>query len=218
MRSRSGWARNWAGSPLRNRPGQSWPWQQARRRQGGAASSGSARVVAQLARSEAFYRDGLGLTGRGRGMGDPTLTATCLGLPGATTHEAVLRSGGQEVALVQFDPPGTANPRRDQAAATILAFQHLAVVVTLTCRTPTPSLCGQAPQPISLGGPQVLPPSQRRRVRLQVPRSGRPPARADPLPRGTGPGSMAPGGARALPRHRSQRACCLGYVARSIRF
>ena len=63
------------------------------------------RVVADLERAEAFYRDGLGFRRVGGGPGDPGL-APVLGLPDARTENVVLRLGDQEVVLVRFDPPG----------------------------------------------------------------------------------------------------------------
>lgn len=111
------------------------------------------RVVADLERSEAFYRDGLGMEVAGRGAGDPML-AVRLGVPGAEMHEVALRCGREEVALVRFDPPGAPSPASRRSND--LAFQHLAVVVG-DMQAAYDILGHQAPQPISAGGPQTLP-------------------------------------------------------------
>lgn len=112
------------------------------------------RVVADLERAERFYRDGLGFRCVRAGPGDPML-ATLLGLPGAALQEAVMRLGREEIALVRFDPPGPVYPpdsRSDDGW-----FQHLAIVVGDMAGA-YQRVSALTPQPITLGGPVVLPP------------------------------------------------------------
>lgn len=127
----------------------------ARRRRGGGAARivRVSRVVADLDRAVAFYRDGLGFRLASRGPGDPALPAL-LGLPGAPMEEAVLRLGDEEIALVRFDPPGAPYPadsRSDDGW-----FQHLAIVVG-DMAAAWRQLAALRPRLISTG-PQRLPP------------------------------------------------------------
>ena len=113
------------------------------------------RVVADLVRAEAFYRDGLGFRRVSAGPCDPAL-ATLLGLPGAAAEEVVMRLGHEEIALVRFDPPGASYPagsRSDDGW-----FQHLAIVVG-DMDAAHRHLEALGPQPISTGdAPVTLPP------------------------------------------------------------
>ncbi len=112
------------------------------------------RVVADLDRAEAFYRDGLGFRPVCRRAGDPGMPAL-LGVPGATTSEVVMRLGPQEIALVRVNPEGPPYPANSRGSD--LWFQHLAIVVNdmgAAYRT----LVKRRPRPISTGGPQTLPP------------------------------------------------------------
>lgn len=84
------------------------------------------RVVADLERAEAFYRDALGFQRASAGPCDPAL-AVVLGLPGARADQVVLRLGREEVALVRFDPPGAPYPAASRSDDGW--FQHLAIVV-----------------------------------------------------------------------------------------
>ncbi len=112
------------------------------------------RVVTNLSRSVAFYRDGLGFQVVSRGPGDPALPAL-LGLAGAAIEEAVLRLGAEEIALVRFDPPGAPYPA--DSRSNDLWFQHLAIVVDDMVAA-WRQLSAQSPRPISLNGPERLPP------------------------------------------------------------
>ncbi len=112
------------------------------------------RVVADLDRAEAFYRDGLGFRRVARGPGETALPSL-LGLPGATTEEAVLRLGAEEIALVRFDPPGARYPADSRSDD--LWFQHLAIVVD-DMAAAFQHLATQSPRPISTNGPERLPP------------------------------------------------------------
>jgi len=123
-------------------------------RAGGRRIVRISRVVADLDRAEAFYRDRLGFQRVARGPGDPALPAL-LGLPGAATEEVVLRLGAEEIALVRFDPPGAAYPT--DSRSNDLWFQHLAIVVG-NMATARQRLATQPTTPISTDGSERLPP------------------------------------------------------------
>ena len=112
------------------------------------------RVVADLDRAEAFYRDGLGFRRIERGPGDPAL-AGLLGVPGASSECVVMRLGAEEIALVRFDPPGAPYP--PDSRSDDLWFQHLAIIVD-DMEAAFRRLEKQSPQPISTHGPERLPP------------------------------------------------------------
>ncbi len=125
------------------------------RRQGGSTARmvRVSRVVADLDRAVAFYRDVLKFRLASRGPGDPALPGL-LGLPGVTAEEAVLRLGDEEIALVRFDPPGAPYPADSRSDD--LWFQHLAIVVD-DMAAAWRQLAAQSPHLISRG-PQRLPP------------------------------------------------------------
>ncbi len=113
------------------------------------------RVVADLDRAEAFYRDRLGFARVAGPLATPGLPAL-LGLPGATVAERVMRLGDDHVALVCFDPPGPPYPagsRSDDAW-----FQHLAIVVN-DIDAAYRRLAAGPVTAISRDGPQRLPPA-----------------------------------------------------------
>jgi catechol 2,3-dioxygenase-like lactoylglutathione lyase family enzyme len=114
------------------------------------------RVVSDLDRAEAFYRDGLGFRVIARGRSDhATLAALGVGDIGAV--EVVMRLGAQDIALVQFAKQGRPYPRDSRSDD--LWFQHLAIVVNDMdlAYAHLSSRAGWCP--ISEGGPQLLPPS-----------------------------------------------------------
>ena len=101
-------------------------------------------IVADLDAACAFYIEALGFVRLG-GMID-----------GHRTKTAVLRLGRQEIELTAFDPPGAPYPQ--PRAANDPWFQHFAIVVSdMDAAYGRLSRYGQ--QPISEGGPQLLPPS-----------------------------------------------------------
>ncbi len=109
------------------------------------------RVVADLDRAEAFYRDAIGFRSSGR----ESVAAETLGADGA--EAAVMQLGGQEIALVRFAAQGRRYP--PDSRSNDLWFQHLAVVVA-DMAAAYAHLCGCGGwTPISDGGPQTLPPS-----------------------------------------------------------
>ena len=113
------------------------------------------RVVADLGRAEAFYRDGLGFLRMSTGPCDPALSAV-LGLSHVRGDQVVMRLGCEEIALVRFGPPGAPYPagsRSDNGW-----FQHLAIVVG-DMEAAHRQLAALGPQPISTqGAPVTLPP------------------------------------------------------------
>jgi catechol 2,3-dioxygenase-like lactoylglutathione lyase family enzyme len=109
------------------------------------------RVVADLERAEAFYRDALGFRTIRRGRGDT------LPFAAGASEEIVMRLGEETVALVRFATPGLPYP--SDSRSDDLWFQHLAIVVS-DMDAAYAHLLGQSGwQPISRGGPQMLPPS-----------------------------------------------------------
>jgi len=98
------------------------------------------RVVSDLARAEAFYRDVLGFrTTR------------------STADTATLRLGAQDIALVQCAVPGRPYPPDSQSND--LWFQHLAIVVNDMPAAYAHLSAHTGWTPITQGGPQTLPPS-----------------------------------------------------------
>ncbi|WP_428487370.1 VOC family protein [Rhodopila sp.] len=114
------------------------------------------RVVSDLPRAEAFYRDALGFQTVSHGPVDPLILAA-LGLANAKAEEVVLRLGTQVVALVRMMPPGSPYPADSQSND--LWFQHLAIVVTDMAAAYDHLGRQSGWQPISQGGPQHLPPA-----------------------------------------------------------
>ena len=115
------------------------------------------RVVSDLDRAEAFYRDALGFRVIARGRSDQgTLAALGVGDIGAV--EVVMRLGAQDVSLVQFAKQGRPYPRDSRSDD--LWFQHLAIVVNdMDLAYAHLSSHADGWRPISEGGPQLLPPS-----------------------------------------------------------
>ena len=110
------------------------------------------RVVSGLARAIAFYRDALGFSVTRRlPVGHAARAA--LGLPRAT--QAVLRRGGQEIALVRPLRRGRRIP--PDSRSNDLWFQHLAIVVADMDAAFARLSAHTGWQPISQGGPQALP-------------------------------------------------------------
>lgn len=108
------------------------------------------RTVADLDRTERFYRDQLGFMREAPPEPVPPAESEVLGLSGLRMR---MRLGEQHVAFVQAEPPGAPYPAG--ADATDPVFQHLALVV----RDMDAATRGLGATPITEGGPQVLPPS-----------------------------------------------------------
>jgi catechol 2,3-dioxygenase-like lactoylglutathione lyase family enzyme len=112
------------------------------------------RVVADLDRAEAFYRDALGFRGVGRAPLGPDVLAA-LGMSAVTAEQAVMRLGHEEIALVRFSPAGRPYPADSHSRD--LWFQHLAIVVRDMDAAYTRLSAHRGWQAISWGGPQLLP-------------------------------------------------------------
>jgi catechol 2,3-dioxygenase-like lactoylglutathione lyase family enzyme len=114
------------------------------------------RVVSDLDRAEAFYRDGLGFCVIARGRSNQA-TLAALGVGDIGAVEVVMRLGAQDIALVQFAKQGRPYPRDSRSDD--LWFQHLALVVNDMDRAYAHLSAYAGWCPISEGGPQLLSPS-----------------------------------------------------------
>ncbi len=114
------------------------------------------RVVPDLHRAEAFYRDALGFRTIPLEPMD-LLTLEAVG-PGRPAADAIaMRLGQETLALVRFETPGLRYP--PDSRSNDLWFQHLAVVVGDMDAAYAHLACQSGWQPIGNGGPQQLPPS-----------------------------------------------------------
>jgi len=113
------------------------------------------RVVSDLARAEAFYRDALGFFAIGRGPVD-TMALAALDAPD-TAEEVVMQSGAQCISLVSFAAAGLPYPSNSRSDD--LWFQHMAIVVGDMDAAFTHLSSCEGWSPISENGPQLLPPS-----------------------------------------------------------
>lgn len=114
------------------------------------------RVVSDLARAEAFYRDALGFRRVGGGRTDRRVLSA-LGLAGTRAEEVTLRLGADTLTLVQFATPGRAYP--PDSRSDDLWFQHVAIVVRDIDAAYAHLMQHAGWRPISHDGPQSLPPS-----------------------------------------------------------
>ena len=114
------------------------------------------RVVADLDRAEAFYRDALGFETVARGQSDPAALFE-LGLDKAEAEEAVMRLGAATIALVCFADKGRSYP--PDSRSNDLWFQHLAIVVSDMDAGYEHLTQAGGWHAISEGGPQLLPPA-----------------------------------------------------------
>lgn len=114
------------------------------------------RTVADLDRTEVFYRDGLGFEREAPPGPLPIAEAQALGLTDRRCQRLRMKLGRQRVTFLALNPPGAPYPAG--ADATDPVFQHLAIPVR-DMAAAFARLVTQAPVPISRGGPQLLPPS-----------------------------------------------------------
>lgn len=114
------------------------------------------RTVADLARTEAFYRDGLGFASLGAPEPLPEALAAVLGLADRRATRLRMRLGAQELDFLAVDPPGAPYP--EGALANDPVFQHIAVPVR-DMDAAARRLAARGPAPIGRGGPQRLPPA-----------------------------------------------------------
>jgi catechol 2,3-dioxygenase-like lactoylglutathione lyase family enzyme len=113
------------------------------------------RVISDLDRAEAFYRDVLRFHAIARGRSDRA-TLAALGCADADAEEVVMRLGAQDIALVRFAKQGRPYPRDSRSDD--LWFQHLAIVVNDMDIAYAHLSSHAGWRPISEGGPQLLPP------------------------------------------------------------
>jgi catechol 2,3-dioxygenase-like lactoylglutathione lyase family enzyme len=110
------------------------------------------RVVSDLDRAEAFYRDALGFSAVARGRA----TLAALGLDDEGAREVVMRLGAEIIALVR--PATLGRPYPPDSRSNDLWFQHLAIVVSdMDAAYAHLAACPDW-RAIS-EGPQLLPPS-----------------------------------------------------------
>lgn len=114
------------------------------------------RVVSDLDRAEAFYRDALGFRTISRGQSD-SAALFALGATNADAQETVMQLGAAIIALVRFTTSGRPYPPDSQSND--LWFQHLAIVVRDMDAAYAHLSQAAGWQNISVGGPQQLPPS-----------------------------------------------------------
>jgi catechol 2,3-dioxygenase-like lactoylglutathione lyase family enzyme len=112
------------------------------------------RTVADLARTERFYRDGLGFRRLGPIARIPADLLEALNLPDASRGRLRMGLGAQTVEFLAFDAPGQRYPIN--ACANDPWFQHAAVVVSDMDRAFAQAQ-GLSPVPISHDGPRRLP-------------------------------------------------------------
>lgn len=112
------------------------------------------RVVSDLGRAEAFYRDALGFRTIARGASHE---ATVAAFGTGDAEEVVMRLGHETVALQCFATQG--RPYPPDSRSNDLWFQHLAIVVSDMDAAYAHLIRVAGWRPISEGGPQLLPPS-----------------------------------------------------------
>jgi len=111
------------------------------------------RTVADLARTEAFYRDSLGFSRLALGPVPPPIL-DAMGLAGGRAIRLTMRLGDQRMTFMAVDPPGLPYP--DAPLSTDPVFQHAAIPVR-DMGSAFDRLRTAGPGPITQGGPQVLP-------------------------------------------------------------
>ena len=112
-------------------------------------------TVADLDRTERFYRDGLGFVTVGRRHVEGPAVARLFDVAGTTTIESlVMRLGSDEVEFLAYRPWGRLYPEGSRSPD--LWFQHFAIVVS-DMDAAYAQLRRVAFAPISSGGPQTLP-------------------------------------------------------------
>jgi catechol 2,3-dioxygenase-like lactoylglutathione lyase family enzyme len=111
------------------------------------------RVVGDLGRAVAFYRDALGFSVVAHGPLDASTTAL---LAAGEAMEAQIRLGAQDIGLVQFAAPPLPPPPNSRSND--LWFQHLAIVVSDMGAAYAHLRNHSGWSAITMGGPRTLPP------------------------------------------------------------
>ena len=111
-----------------------------------------ARNVSSLAQAQAFYASAAGFTPVAPPAEDAPLAAL-LGV--SRVRSARMQMGRQQIELTECFPAGAAYPVN--AGADDIFFQHIAIVTTDIFAAAARALQAGA-EPISIGGPQTLPP------------------------------------------------------------
>lgn len=112
-------------------------------------------TVSDLARTEAFYRDGLGFERVSLETRDSSAIAALLGLERAKHQALVMRLGDELVEFDQFEKPGRPYPADSRSPD--LWFQHFAIVVADMPRAYQRLRLKSRFKTISDAGPQTLP-------------------------------------------------------------
>jgi catechol 2,3-dioxygenase-like lactoylglutathione lyase family enzyme len=111
-------------------------------------------TVADIGRTERFYRDTLGFrTVARQHVRDPSRDAL-FGLPPEAMDVMTMRLGDEQVEFTQFEHPGRPYPAGSRS--TDLWFQHIAIIVS-DMDAAYGRVRASGARPISLGGPQTLP-------------------------------------------------------------
>jgi catechol 2,3-dioxygenase-like lactoylglutathione lyase family enzyme len=111
-------------------------------------------TVADLDRTERFYRDSLGFVTVGRRHVEDSAVARLFGVASTTIESLVMRLGNDEVEFLAYRPRGRLYPEGSRSPD--LWFQHFAIVVS-DMDAAYAQLHRVAFTPISSGGPQTLP-------------------------------------------------------------
>ena len=113
-----------------------------------------ALVVSNLLESERFFVEAFGFVATARGENDAPF-ADLVGIPGSTCRHVVVTLGEQEIALLQFDPPG--KPYPPGSTSSDLWFQHFAIIVSDMAAAYAQLEATGRYTAISQGGPVTLP-------------------------------------------------------------
>jgi catechol 2,3-dioxygenase-like lactoylglutathione lyase family enzyme len=123
------------------------------------ATAGALRIdhiaitVADLARTEAFYRDGIGFRTVTPAAPLEPAAARLLGVPDSA-RSITMQLGAEKVQFIQYAHPG--RPMPPDSKSVDFWFQHFAIVVS-DMGAAYHRLQHVAFHPVSIGGPQILP-------------------------------------------------------------
>lgn len=169
-------------------------------------------TVSDLDRLAAFYTQALGFDAEPARVADPGY-ARLLGT--ASLRVQRLRLGAQEIELAAFASPGVPYPENSTAAD--LWFQHLAIVVA-DMGAAHARLEGYGATPISLDGPQRLPPEASHVTAYKFRDPDGHPLELIQFPPGTGPAAWRAPPPGALHLGLDHSAISVADVGRSVAF